>query len=100
MIGALQFVLGARTDVKVLRNAEEKCVVEVCFDIPLSLQEKITASIDIDDPKQIIIRREILPNGKSRTFINDTPALVTDINQIAPLLISIHWMHLQNCKRK
>lgn len=90
MIGALQFVLGARTDVKVLRNAEEKCVVEVCFDIPLSLQEKITASIDIDDPKQIIIRREILPNGKSRTFINDTPALVTDINQIAPLLISIH----------
>lgn len=90
MIGALQFVLGARTDAKVLRNAEEKCVVEVCFDIPLSLQEKITASIDIDDPKQIIIRREILPNGKSRTFINDTPALVTDINQIAPLLISIH----------
>ncbi len=90
MIGALQFVLGARTDAKVLRNAEEKCVVEVCFDIPLSLQEKITASIDIDDPKQIIIRREILPNGKSRTFINDTPALVTDINQIAPMLISIH----------
>jgi len=90
MIGALQFVLGARTDAKVLRNAEEKCVVEVCFDIPLSLQEKIIASIDIDDPKQIIIRREILPNGKSRTFINDTPALVTDINQIAPLLISIH----------
>lgn len=90
MIGALQFVLGARTDAKVLRNAEEKCVVEVCFDIPLSLQEKIVASIDIDDPKQIIIRREILPNGKSRTFINDTPALVTDINQIAPMLISIH----------
>ncbi|MBK6699843.1 MAG: DNA repair protein RecN [Saprospiraceae bacterium] len=90
MIGALQFVLGARTDVKVLRNAEEKRVVEDRFDTPLSLQEKITDSIDIDDPKQIIIRREILPNGKSRTFINDTPALVTDINQIAPLLISIH----------
>ncbi len=90
MIGALQFVLGARADNKVLRNPEEKCIVEVTFNELDLIKPKIFDLLDGENPDQIIIRREILPNGKSRSFLNDSPILVSQLNLLAPYLINIH----------
>lgn len=90
MIGALQFVLGARADNKVLRNPEEKCIVEVTFNELDLIKPKIFDLLDGENPDQIIIRREILPNGKSRSFLNDSPVLVSQLNLLAPYLINIH----------
>ncbi len=90
MIGALQFVLGARTDTKVVRNSEEKCIVEVRFN-ELKDQQKILSEFDfLDHTDEIIIRREILPNGRSRSFINDSPVTAQELNQLSAVLISIH----------
>lgn len=90
IIGALQLVLGSRSDVKVLRNPEEKCVVEVVFQCTSSIQKILNEKFDIESQDELIIRREILPTGKSRSFVNDSPALLSDILQIAPFLLSIH----------
>jgi DNA repair protein RecN (Recombination protein N) len=90
MIGALQFVLGARADGRVLRNPEEKCIVEVSFEELGPLRHEIEKILEEPISDQVILRREILPGGKSRTFINDSPALVQSLNQISPLLIGIH----------
>lgn len=90
MIGAIQFVLGARADSKVLRDPEEKCIVEVKFS-DLKDKQKILKSLDfLDQTDEVIIRREILPSGKSRTFVNDTPATVNDLHSLSPHLIAIH----------
>ena len=90
MIGALQFVLGARADNKVLRNPDEKCIVEVTFTELEQVKSKIKDLLDGENPDQLIIRREILPNGKSRSFLNDSPVLVSQLNLLAPHLINIH----------
>lgn len=90
IIGALQLVLGSRSDVKILRNPDEKCLVEVLFQCTPSVQNMLREKLDIEMDEELIIRREILPSGKSRSFINDSPALLSDILQIAPLLLSIH----------
>ncbi len=90
IIGALQLVLGSRSDVKALRNPEEKCVVEVVFQCTASIQKILNEKFDIESQDELIIRREILPTGKSRSFVNDSPALLSDILQIAPFLLSIH----------
>ncbi|NOT38502.1 MAG: DNA repair protein RecN [Saprospiraceae bacterium] len=90
MIGAIQFVLGARADSKVLRDSEQKCIVEVKF-TELKDHQNILKTFDFLDPTdEIIIRREILTNGKSRSFINDSPASVADLHSLSPLLIAIH----------
>jgi len=90
MIGALQFVLGARADTKILRNQNEKCIVEVCFNQLNNLKPFIGKFLDDPNDDDLILRREITPAGKSRTFINDSPALVQDLQELAPLLINIH----------
>ncbi|MBK9272660.1 MAG: DNA repair protein RecN [Saprospiraceae bacterium] len=90
LIGALQFVLGNRADVKVLRNQNEKCVVEVCFSLNNEIQNQLDIILEEKTDGELILRREINPAGKSRTFINDTPALVQNIQTVAPFLISIH----------
>ncbi len=90
MIGAIQFVLGARADSKVLRNPDEKCIVEVRF-INLQHKKEYLKSFDfLDSYDEIVIRREIAPNGKSRTFVNDSPVVVADLHQLSPVLIAIH----------
>ncbi|MEO6190567.1 MAG: DNA repair protein RecN [Saprospiraceae bacterium] len=90
MIGALQFVLGARADSKILRNPDEKCIVEVKFNHIEYKKSELENFEFLDQYEEIIIRREILPNGRSRSFINDSPVTVTELNELSPLLISIH----------
>ncbi|MCQ2228759.1 MAG: DNA repair protein RecN [Bacteroidales bacterium] len=93
MLGALGLILGQRADSQVLLDKEKKCVVEATFDISqLDLEERF-AEEGVDYDKVTIIRREILPNGKSRAFVNDTVANVSFLKEIGQKLIDIHSQH-------
>ena len=93
LIGALSLVSGQRVDAAVIRDKEKKCVIEADFDIkPYNFEAFFTENeLDYDDT--CIIRREILPNGKSRAFINDTPVNASLLKTIGSLLVDIHSQH-------
>lgn len=93
LLGALGLVAGNRADSAVLHDKAGKCVVEAAFDVAaLSLQPLFEAN-DLDYDPATIIRREILPNGKSRAFVNDTPVSLTLLKALAERLIDIHSQH-------
>ena len=73
MLGALALILGQRADTSVIRDKERKCVVEAGFDIADYGLEELFKTEDVDFDTKTYIRREILPEGKSRAFVNDTP---------------------------
>ncbi len=93
MLGALGLLLGQKTDIQVLQDKEKKCVVEATFDIaPYALQQ-LFEDADIDYSDETVIRREILPSGKSRSFVNETPANVAFLKELGAKLIDIHSQH-------
>lgn len=89
LLGALSLLLGQRADVNVLMDKEKKCIVEAVFETNKSLQP-IFEDNDIDYDTQSYFRREILPSGKSRAFINDTPVQLPTLKLFANKLIDIH----------
>lgn len=90
ILGALGLVLGKRADLTSLKNKEEKCVIEAQFEISkYSLKEFFEAN-DLDYEDETIIRREILPSGKSRAFINDSPVNLQELQDLSLFLIDIH----------
>lgn len=95
LLGALALLLGQRADNKTLFNPERKCVVEAQFDIrALSLRDFFSENdIDYYDDGSLLIRRELLPGGKSRAFVNDTPVSVSILKQLGSSLIDIHSQH-------
>ena len=93
LLGALGLVLGNRADSSMLKNAEKKCVVEVQFAIEKYGLEVFFESQDLDYEAQTIIRREILPSGKSRAFVNDTPVTLNVLNELKVQLMDIHSQH-------
>lgn len=93
LLDALGLVLGKRADLNALRNKEEKCVVEAHFSIgPYALQQ-LFAELDLDYEEETIIRREILPSGKSRAFVNDVPTTLQNLQQLGEVLIDIHTQY-------
>jgi len=93
ILGALSLVLGSRADSKVALDASSKCVVEATFDVePYSL-EALFDELDVDYSASTIVRREILPNGKSRAFVNDTPVGLQQLRNLTSRLIDIHSQH-------
>ncbi len=93
LLGALGLVTGKRADLSAIRDSTSKCVVEAHFDLSkLNLQEYFTQN-DLDYSDNTIIRREILPSGKSRSFINDTPVTLGIVSQLGIELIDIHSQH-------
>ncbi len=93
IIGALSLILGKRADPNVLKDKSNKCIIEGIFDngnLPLS---KLFTDNDLDYDSQTILRREILPSGKSRAFINDTPVNLTLLSKIGNQFINIHSQH-------
>jgi DNA repair protein RecN (Recombination protein N) len=93
LLGALGLVLGNRADLSSLKDTTVKCVVEVKFEISnYSLQDFFHA-VDIDYEAETIIRREILPSGKSRAFVNDTPITLAVLNELRSKLIDVHSQH-------
>lgn len=90
LLGALRLILGERADLKQLNNPEKKCVIEAIFDISKLNLESFFETYDLDDDPECILRRELLPGGKSRAFINDTPVNLNIIQEIGSKLIDIH----------
>ena len=95
LLGALGLILGARADLKAIRNPQKKTVVEAEFDISSypGINDVLLANdIDTDD-SVCILRREITSKGGSRAFINDTPVNLNIIRELAVRLIDIHSQH-------
>ncbi len=94
ILGALSMLTGDRADVKSLRNQENKCVIEGTFSIPNHVEfNTFFTENDLDYSEVTIIRREINPQGKSRSFINDTPVTLQAIKLLGEKLIDIHSQH-------
>ena len=93
LIGALSLILGQRADTGVLKDKESKCIVEGVFEVEGYGLEPLFAENDLDYDKQIIFRREIAANGKSRAFVNDTPVNLKTLQDLGTRLIDIHSQH-------
>ena len=93
LLGALGLVLGKRADLSSLKNKEEKCVIEAHFQIANYKLQPFFESNDLDYEDETIIRREILPSGKSRAFINDSPVNLQELQELSVFLIDIHSQH-------
>lgn len=94
ILGALGLLQGARADAKAIKTGAAKCVVEGHFDVEGLGVEPLLQAADIDiDDHMVIIRREITAAGKSRTFINDTPANLSVLREVSACLIDIHSQH-------
>ena len=91
LLGALGLVLGNRADSNVLMNKEKKCIVEVIFSAANYLKVKEwlqQQEMDIED--ELLLRREITGNGKSRAFVNDSPVNLTQLKELTSLLVDLH----------
>lgn len=90
ILGALGLVLGKRADLTSLKNKEEKCIIEAHFDVSKYNLRPFFEANDLDYEDDTIIRREILPSGKSRAFINDSPVNLQELQELSLFLIDIH----------
>jgi DNA repair protein RecN (Recombination protein N) len=93
LLGALGLVLGKRADLSTLKNKDEKCVIEAHFFIEKYKLNSFFDLNELDYENETIIRREILPTGKSRAFINDTPVNLNQLQELGDYLIDIHSQH-------
>jgi len=93
MLGALSLILGNRSDVSALLDKTKKCIVEAEFQVGGYGLEELFDENDVDYEEVTIIRREVLPTGKSRAFINDTPVNLSFLKEITSRLIDIHSQH-------
>ena len=94
ILGAIGLLLGQRADSKVIKKAQEKCVIEAHFDLSRYHMEAFFKDNDIDyDADDCIIRRELSPSGKSRAFINDCPVALSVLKELSEHLVDIHSQH-------
>jgi len=93
LLGALGLVLGKRADLSVVYDKNQKCVVEVIFNVKDYDLKLFFEKNDLDFEDITTIRREILPSGKSRAFVNDTPTNLSVLNELSQKLIDIHSQH-------
>ena len=93
LLGALGLVLGNRADSSTLKNTNNKCVIEAIVSIHSYNLQDFFETEDIDYETNTILRREILPSGKSRAFINDTPVTLLVLTALRARLIDIHSQH-------
>jgi len=93
ILGALSLLLGKRADLNSIRNADKKCIIEGQFSVGSFNLETLFEDLDLDYEEDTIIRREILPSGKSRAFVNDTPVKLSNLSELGAHLIDIHSQH-------
>ncbi len=93
ILGALGLIIGNRADLSVLKEKEEKCVVEGQFEVKNYQLKAFFEENDLDYDDLTILRREITPAGKSRAFINDTPVNLKTLRELGLKLIDIHSQH-------
>lgn len=89
ILGALRLILGERADAKTTQNSENKSIVEAEFKLDESYRPFFDEN-DLDFEEQTIIRRELLPTGKSRAFVNDVPTTLETLKNLSAQLIDIH----------
>ena len=92
LLGALSLVLGQRADTDVLLDKQKKCLVEAVFEMEDSYRS-LFEDDDLEFERESIFRREILPSGKSRAFINDTPVQLSLMKEIGGRIVDIHSQH-------
>ena len=90
LLGGLFLVLGKRADLSSVMDSTKKCIVEAVFNIENYELKEFFVEQDLDYEAETIIRREIIPSGKSRAFINDTPVTLKVLEKISQELIDIH----------
>ncbi|MEC7415487.1 MAG: DNA repair protein RecN, partial [Bacteroidota bacterium] len=90
LLGGLSLVLGKRADLSCMFDSSRKCIVEATFQISKYSLKKFFETYDLDYSDETILRREILPKGKSRAFVNDTPVNLNLLEKISANLIDIH----------
>ena len=93
LLGALGLVLGNRADLSSLKDTSTKCIVEAKVAISNYNLQDFFKEVDLDYEPETIIRREILPSGKSRAFVNDTPVTLSVLNELRTKLIDVHSQH-------
>ncbi|PWE00801.1 DNA repair protein RecN [Marinilabilia rubra] len=93
MLGALGLVLGQRSDASVIGDKEKKCVIEGVFDVSRYGLKVHFEEEDVDYEDETVLRREILPSGKSRAFVNDTPVNLNFLKLLSGKLIDVHSQH-------
>ena len=90
LLGALGLVLGKRADLSVLKNKEKKCIIEAGFNLKGYNLQSFFLDNDLDYEESTTIRREILPSGKSRAFVNDSLINLNELQQLGSFLVDIH----------
>ena len=90
LMGALGLILGERADTSVLMDKKIKCFIEGVFKTDYSSVKEFLVKNDLDCEPEMLIRREISANGKSRAFINDTPVTLAQLKQLSQLLVDLH----------
>ncbi len=93
LLGGLSLILGKRADLSSLKNKEKKCVIEGEFLLEKYKLATFFEENDMDYEELSIIRREILPSGKSRAFVNDTPVVLSKLNELSDKLVDLHSQH-------
>ncbi len=93
LLGGLSLVLGKRADLSSLRDKDRKCIIEAEFEIKKYKLKSFFKENDLDYEDTTIVRREILPSGKSRAFINDTPITLDVMSSLGNSLIDVHSQH-------
>ncbi len=93
LLGGLALILGKRAELASLKDKEKKCIIEGEFLITKFNLQDFFEEHDLDFEERTIIRREILPNGKSRAFVNDTPTTLSVLSSLSNRLIDVHSQH-------
>ncbi|RED45884.1 DNA repair protein RecN [Seonamhaeicola aphaedonensis] len=93
LLGGLSLILGKRADLSSLKDTSKKCVIEAVFNVSDYKLESLFEVEGFDYEPQTIIRREILPSGKSRAFVNDSPVNLNSLQLLGECLIDIHSQH-------
>lgn len=93
ILGAIGLLLGQRADVKAIRQGASKCVIEARFDISAYAMRPFFEENELEYENECILRREVQASGKSRAFINDTPASLTQVKELGEQLIDVHSQH-------
>lgn len=93
LLGGLSLILGKRADLSSLKDTTQKCIIEAVFNIANYNLKSLFQAEDFDYEDITIIRREILPSGKSRAFVNDSPVNLSSLQLLGERLIDIHSQH-------
>lgn len=93
ILGAIGLLLGQRAEVKAIRQGASKCVIEARFDISAYGMKPFFEDNELEYEEECILRREVYASGKSRAFINDTPASLVQMKELGEQLIDVHSQH-------